>query len=279
MRNRATCVTSLHIYPVKSCGGLLLDQTTLDARGPAFDRRWMIVSDDGGDPARFVTQRELPRLALIQPELTADELILRAPGMPEMKLPLRARTQRLMDVVIWRDTCQATNEGSPVALWLSEFLGARVQLVRMAAHEVRPVDPAYAREPAQVGFADGYPLLLISQGSLDDLNDRLRARGKSPVPMNRFRPNLVVDGCEPYAEDTWRTIRIGGVTFDLVKPCARCATTTVDQGRGAVPDAQEPLATLATYRRGANGGVMFGQNIIHHSTGRLEVGMPVEVMD
>lgn len=271
-------VASLHIYPIKACGGITLDASALEARGLCFDRRWMVIEDDGRSPALFVTQRELPPLALIQPRLTDEALALNAPGMWELRLPLQ-HDGASREVIVWRDTCRGIDAGDQAANWLSTFLGVSVRLVRMADDFVRPVDSKYAVDPAQVGFADGYPLLLASTASLDDLNTRLEARGKIRLPMNRFRPNLVVEGGAPFEEDTWRQIRVGEIVFDVVKPCARCKTTTVDQAAGAVPDPEEPLATLATFRRGAAGGVMFGQNIIHRGGGRLETGMGVEILD
>lgn len=154
-------VTSLHIYPIKSCGALDLDTGELDARGLLFDRRWMIIEDDGRSPARFVTQREVPLLALVQPYLREEALVLTAPGMWDFALPLQ-HDGDTMQVIVWRDTCTAIDAGDTAANWLSTFLETHVRLVRMADDFIRPVDPAYALEPAQVGFADGYPLLLAS---------------------------------------------------------------------------------------------------------------------
>ena len=272
--NAVIRVTGLYVYPIKSCGGLTLERTQLEARGPVYDRRWMIVDGHG----TFVSQRELPRLALIQPSFAGDMLALTAPAMPPIAVPLQQQaTARKLPVVVWRDACLGLDEGDAVADWFSAFLDAPVRLVRMADGFVRPVDRRYAREAAQVGFADAYPLLLIGQASLDDLNARLKARGKAALPMNRFRPNVVVAASPAYAEDDWRLIRVGEVLLDLVKPCARCVTTTVDQSRGEVTDKDEPLATLATYRRGAN-GVLFGQNAIHRSLGVLTVGDEVKLL-
>jgi uncharacterized protein len=238
-----------------------------------------VVEDDGSDVALFVTQRELPRLALVQPSLVGDQLVINAPGMPETAVPLVQGRGRAMHVQVWNDTCHAIDAGDELADWFSAYLGIRVRLVRMDDDFVRPVDLHYSREPALVGFTDGFPLLLISEASLDELNRRIEARGKAPLPMNRFRPNVVVAGCAPFAEDDWRHIRIGDVPLDVVKPCARCVTTTVDQSRGLVPDKAEPLATLATFRRNANGGVLFGQNVIHRANGRLSIGDAINVIE
>jgi uncharacterized protein YcbX len=172
---------------------------------------------------------------------------------------------------IWDDVVHATDLGDEAARWISSFLGADCRVVFMPDDVVRPVDPRYAQPGDRVGFADAYPFLLISQGALGELNRRL----KSPLPMNRFRPNLVVDGVPPHAEDGWARIAIGGVMFEVVKPCARCVVTTTDQETGE--RGHEPLRTLATYRR-TNGKVHFGQNLIHQGGGELRVGDAVEVL-
>ncbi|MCS7070738.1 MAG: MOSC domain-containing protein, partial [Anaerolinea sp.] len=161
---------------------------------------------------------------------------------------------------------------------LSAFLGEPVRLLRMADAYERVVSPERSPERALTAFSDGYPLLLIGTASLDELNRRLAERGKPPVTMQRFRPNVVVSGGEPFAEDGWRRVLLDGVPFDVVKPCARCVMTTVDPLTGHIPDPHEPLATLATFRRAASGKVMFGQNIIHRGRGTLHVGAPVEVI-
>ena len=161
--------------------------------------------------------------------------------------------------------------GDGAASWFSDAVGKPVRLVRWAEDQMRPVSKRHTQLDGQVAFADGYPALLISQASLTDLNGRLEIK----VPMARFRPNIVVDGCDPFAEDTWQTIRIGNLTLDVVKPCDRCEIVTVDQQTGQV--AKEPLKTLASYRREGN-KVLFGQNCVHHDWGSLRVGDPVEVL-
>jgi uncharacterized protein len=262
-------VTSLHYYPVKSCGGTSIPHATLDARGFVEDRAWMVTTGDG----LFLTQREMPRMALIRPCTDAGTLVLAAPGMPPLHVIRRTDGAR-RDVAVWKDTCCTLDQGEEPARWLSAFLGSPCRLVRMAEGFVRQTDPVYSAGFAgQVGFADGYPMLLITQASLDDLNRRLA----EPLPMNRFRPNIVVSGAGPYAEDDWGLIRIGNVSFAVVKPCARCPITTTDQETAAV--AQEPLRTLATYRHVRGRGVMFGQNLIHIAAGSISVGDPVEILE
>ncbi len=260
-------VTGLYVYPVKSCRGIALEQATLDARGIVHDREWLVVDD----ASRFLTQREVPRLALIRPTLADDALHLEAPGLPPLRLPYGGGGA-VRAVTIWRDTCPALDQGDAAAAWLSDFLGHRCRLVRFADDHVRHVNPAYARsERDQVAFADGYPLLLISEASLQDLNRRL----PEPLPMNRFRPNIVVRGCAPYAEDEWDTLRIGEVLAYGVKPCPRCAIPMTDQETAR--RGKEPLRTLATYRD-SDLGILFGQNVIHAAPGVLRVGDAVEVL-
>lgn len=239
------------------------------ARGLEHDRRWMVVDTQG----RFLTQRELPRMALITTRLTVDDLVLGAPGMPDLAVPLRSEGGDAAPVSVWSDATTGTPAGLEADRWLGAFLGVSCRLVRMPGDAVRQVDRAYAREGEQVGYADGFPFLLISQASLDDLNRRLSA----PVGMERFRPNLVVSGCAPYAEDGWTRIRIGAVLFRVVTSCARCVIVTVDPSTGE--RGREPLRTLAGYRT-VEKRVLLGQNLIHDSIGGvLRVGDAVEVLE
>lgn len=262
-------VTQLNVYPVKSCGGITLNEAHVEPKGFRHDRRWLVTDLDG----MFLTQRELPRLALIQTALTADHLVLRAAGMGEQHIAFgQAGTARA--VTIWKDRgVGAVDQGDEVAGWLSDHLKTPVRLVRFADDTVRQVDQRYApRTTDQVGFADGYPFLVISEESLADLNNRL----DEPLPMNRFRPNIVVRGTTPYAEDSWKQMRVGdSVTFEGVKQCARCAITTTDQV--TAQRGKEPLRTLAQYRDSER-GVLFGQNLTSNEQGVLRVGDTVEVV-
>ncbi|HRW04537.1 MAG TPA: MOSC domain-containing protein [Caldilineaceae bacterium] len=261
-------LAGLYIYPIKACRGYAVDRAMVTARGLQDDRLLMIVDGDG----HFLTQREYPQLALLAPTLGDGLLTMRAPGMSALDLPLRT-SGPACPVVVWRDCCQAVDQGDAAATWLSDYLGTQARLVHQHDSFARPVDPRYRRRPEdETSFADGYPFLLISEASLADLNQRLTA----PLPMDRFRPNLVVQGCEPFAEDGWQQIQVGAVTFDLVKPCARCQVTTVDQQRGTV--GKEPLATLATFRRTAEGKVNFGQNMVSSDRGIIAVGEEVTVV-
>jgi uncharacterized protein YcbX len=267
-------ISALCVYPVKSCAGIRYDQAELVERGLRYDRQWMVV-----DPAnKFITQREVASMALVKTQLTDHQLILTAPNLTPLSIPLAEHDGERVDVTVWKDTCQAVDEGEEAAQWISAALGTDARLVRMPPSTERLTSTDYTDVPGTVSFADGYPLLFISEASLEDLNTCLTARGKDTLPMNRFRPNVVVAGCEPYAEDTWQQITIGDIAFDVVKPCARCVITTVDQSIGVSPDIKEPLATLATYRRGKNGGAMFGQNVLHRSLGVLHVGDQIEVL-
>lgn len=261
-------VTGLYHYPIKSCADTALSAATLDPRGIRHDRELMIVDAATG---KFLTQRELPRIALIAPRLTASELSVTAPGVEALTVPI-VTTGTTQQVVVWRDTCDAVDQGDEIAGWLGAFLGRDCRLVRMADDFVRTVDQTYATSPAdQVGFADGFPCLLIAQESLDDLNTRLA----EPLPMDRFRPNIVISGGAPFGEDRVASLRIGDMVFHATKACTRCQITTVDQATGET--GKEPLRTFAAFRR-VKRGVLFGQNLIHATTGTIRVGDPVEAL-
>jgi uncharacterized protein len=218
----------------------------------------------------FLSQRTHPRLALVTPEIDGHLLRITAPEMPPLELPLHPIDAVRSRVAVWRDICPASWLGEDAAGWFSEFLDCACILVHMADSVIRPADSAFAPPTTRVSFADGFPFLLISEESLADLNQRLA----QPLPMNRFRPNLVVAGAQAYAEDEWRSIEIGAIPMRVVKPCGRCVVTTTDQATGE--RGKEPLRTLATYRN-RGGEVMFGQNVIHEQQGRLSLGDPVRV--
>jgi uncharacterized protein YcbX len=260
-------LSSLYVYPIKSLGGISLGAWDVDGRGLRYDRRWMLVDEDGW----FISQRELPRMALISVRIEPDRLVVDAPQMPSLELPLGPTTGETMPARIWDDLVEASPVGDDADRWFGEFLGVRCSLVYLPDESVRPVDPDYGEAGDRVGLADGFPFLLISEASLADLNSRL----EHPLPMNRFRPNLVIGGCEPFAEDFWKRIRIGFITFRVVKPCSRCAITTVDQSTAVT--GKEPLRTLARFRK-VGGKVLFGQNLIHDGTGTLRTGDPVEIV-
>jgi uncharacterized protein YcbX len=257
---------SLHLYPIKSCGGLAVEAWAVERLGLCYDRRWMVVAPDG----RFLSQRERPRLALVRPRLEPPHLVVEAPGAPALALPLAPPASEPARVRVWRAMVEAWWAGAEADRWFSRVLGVPCRLAYLPDSGGRPVDPAYAPGGGDTAFTDGFPFLLVGRASLDELNRRLAV----PLPMNRFRPNLVVAGSEPFAEDRWRRIRIGAIAFDVVKPCARCVITTTDQDTGA--RGREPLRTLATFRQ-VGGQVHFGQNLLHRGEGRLAVGDGVEV--
>ena len=257
----------LYVYPIKSCGGVAVGEWDVDERGLCHDRRWMLVDDTG----RFMSQRRFPRMALIGVRIVPDGLVVDAPGMPSLDVSSRPPKGKPLRAQIWNDTVDTLPVGGEADRWFGEFLDVRCKLVHMPDESARPVDPDYGEPGDQAGLHDGFPFLVISEASLADLNSRL----EHPLPMDRFRPNLVVEGCEPFAEDDWRLARIGPITLRVVKPCERCAITTVDQRTAAT--GREPLRTLATFRRKGT-KVLFGQNLIHDGPGVLRADDPVVVL-
>jgi uncharacterized protein YcbX len=257
-------LASLVVYPIKSAGGLAVPAWEVDAFGLRYDRRWMVVDQRG----RMITQRTHPRLALARPALESERLVVRAPGLAPLALPLQPGDAVSITVRIWSDTCTARWQGEAAARWFSGLLGVDASLVYMPESTWRPAAPAYAPATTRVSFADAYPFLLLSEESLADLNRRLAV----PLPMNRFRPNLVIRGGTAFGEDELETFTIGEIGFRAAKPCDRCVLTTTDQDtaeRGV-----EPLRTLATFRK-RDGKVYFGQNVLHQGPGQLAVGMQV----
>lgn len=266
-------LSELYRYPVKSTANEPLQSIRLDALGLEGDRRWMVVEAANG---RFLTQRLLPQMGRIEArwEDGFGALRLSAPGMDDLVVEVPGRDDNLRGVIIWRDMLQVPDAGDAAAQWLSTFLARPVRLVQMPEQRARQVDTAYAQPGEHVHFADGFPLLLIGQGSLDDLS----AKVGRPLEMLRFRPNLVVAGAEPFAEDGWKRIRIGDVIFKVAKPCSRCILTTIDPRTGERDLGREPLATLLQYRN-VDGEALFGQNLLPEGVGELRVGMPVEVLE
>jgi hypothetical protein len=260
-------VSALWRYPVKSLRGLAAERLPLGPRGPELDRQWMLVDRAG----QFLTQRQHPRMALVEVGLGAEGLSLDAPGMPTLTVPYAGGGEPL-DVQVWNDRCASERVGPEADAWLGEFLGLDCRLVRFPDRAVRQVDTRYARPGDQVGFADGFPLLLIGQASLDGLNARLQ----EPVDMRRFRPNLVVSGGGAHAEDGWRRLRIGELEFEVAKPCSRCPIPGIDPD--TAERSPEVLKVLAQYRRGEDNKVYFGQNLLHRGSGELRIGQAVEVL-
>ena len=254
-------ITGLYIYPVKSLAGIALQESELDSMGLKYDRRWMLVSTEG----KFLSQRTLPKLALIQTSLDeAGQLTLSVQNKPNLIVP--KASDNTMPVKIWKDTVLANMVGDESDRWLSEVLGVPCHLVYINEEIVRQCDLEYSKQGDRTGFADGFPMLLASEASLDDLNERL----DTPVDMRRFRPNIVVKGCEPFAEDTWEKFKLADVAMRGVKPCSRCPIPTVDPDTGE-RTGTEPITTLASYRK-KNHKVYFGMNVIHQEQGVLKLG-------
>lgn len=248
-------LVELIVYPVKSCRGIAVGTATVTARGLAHDREWLVVDEDG----RFLTQREYPQLAWVETALTSDSLRLSSPRQSTgLTIPLAQRDLRTLQVQIWRDTCAALEEGPAAAEWFSALLGKPVRLVRFDPEHRRLCSPEWtAGAEAENQFSDGFSLMLVGQESLDDLNMRLSER----LPMNRFRPNLVVSGLPAFAEDQLVSLCSGNLEIRPVKPCVRCSITTTDQQTLEI--GREPLRTLATFRHDkVLCGVTFGMNAI-----------------
>lgn len=254
-------VTGLSIYPIKSCGGMAVKEVGVVERGFQYDRRWMLTDRNG----IFLTQRNHPKLALAATKLSGEHIALSAPGLDPVQIPLELAEGEPIQTEVWGSKVKALQASREAHEWFSTLLGVPSLLVHMPASSLRPVQHSSALKTDHIAFSDAFPVLIISEASLEDLNSRL----VQPVPMNRFRPNIVVRGCGPYEEDTWKDLRIGALSFLGAKPCDRCATTTVDQSTGI--KGTEPLRTLAGYRS-RDGGVYFGQNLIHRSQGILRLG-------
>lgn len=284
-------ISELFVYPIKSCAGIALSEARLLATGLEYDRCW-IVTDPAG---AMLTQRTYPRMALIQVELGDTELVIRAPGMSELRTPLdaaRLDAPRKVQTQVWRDAAYGLDTGDASAAWFATFLGVPARLLRFNPEHERIVDPDYTASTggATTYFADGFPLLVVGQASLDDLNTRLKRKGAPSIPIDRFRPNVVLTGLDAYEEDYVETLSVDAgeadgvpaVQLQLVKTCARCPMPTVDQATGA-PDPDwpnEPTDTMSTYRANPqrNGALTFGNNaLVASGAGTwLRVGQTVE---
>ncbi|WP_198263529.1 MOSC domain-containing protein [sulfur-oxidizing endosymbiont of Gigantopelta aegis] len=275
-------VSQLWIYPLKSMRGISLDSVQLEKRGFQYDRRWMLIDENN----RFITQRQHPKMTLIEPSFEkgiADYgLSVRAPDMPVLIIPYPDQQIELYDeveVTCWDDQVKAHHINTAIDNWFSEFLGVDCQLVYMPDDSIRPVDPDYVldKEKDIASFSDGFPNLVISEASLADLNNRVDI----DLSMNRFRPNIVISGCEAYAEDQLGHFKIAAIDFYAVKPCSRCVITTVNPENGE-KESREPLQTLALFRKKQN-KVFFGQNLLHKLTylsdNRLNIGDKVEIVE
>lgn len=253
-------VSELTIYPVKSCAGVSVNSFMLDRFGPENDRRWLVVDKAGVQ----ITQRELPVMAMIQPSISASGLRLTYRDRQiDVCTPHEGAPRA---VQVWADRVQAFDAGDAASEFFSHVLQLPARLMWMPETAERQVDPHYAQHGETVSFADGFPLLLISQASLDDLNTRL----EKPVPMNRFRPNIVVKGCTAFAEDSWSTLSGNELELQVSKPCSRCVMPSINQT--TAEKNSRILRVLASYRRGADGRTYFGQNLLYPTSGLVRVG-------
>ena len=282
-------ILSLHTYPVKSCGGITHARIGISQAGLDLDRQWVVVDKNG----QFLTQRTYPRMALVQPELDHAALFLNAPEMPTLRVSRQPVNGggKATPIVIWRSQTLGRDEGYTAAQWFSDFLGVECRLYRVHEDARRLADPARIRawrernaeypdfpQEHEFGFADGFPFLVANQASLEDLNRRMANRDEPPVAMNRFRPNIVIQGLEAYEEDYVRSIRVNDITLALVKHCTRCPMPNVDPLTGE--PGTEPMLTLSLYRRFGD-GILFGVNAVAAETregAELSVGDRVEVM-
>lgn len=255
-------------YPVKGIAGHSVARSRVEPSGLRHDRRWIVVDERGN----FLSQRSLPRLALVGGTFDGTRLELTAPGRDPLHLTVPDGRRRTA-LTVWRDRVDGAAAEPAADRWLSGFLDRPCRLVYMDERCRRPLTSPLGRPGETVSFADGYPVLLISAASLADLNERL----DRPLPMDRFRPNLVVEGCGAFAEDRWRRVAIGEAVFRHAGLCPRCTVTTVDQASGERAG-QEPLRTLATYRRQED-GVVFGVNLIPERTGEIVAGGTVAVLE
>jgi len=262
-------LSDIRIYPVKSLTGISVQSSQVFPYGLDKDRLLMLIDDNG----LFITQRKYTQLALVDTYLENDKLKITAPNFSDLMISEDEFSLETTYVKIWRSECDGFVAKEKINQWFSEYLNTSVRLVKYNHKKPRASNPRYSKGHDIVSYADGYPLLAISQSSLDDLNSRLEV----PVTMNRFRPNIIADGCQAYAEDNWKKIKIGGVEFDAVKRCDRCILTTIDPNTGIKNESREPLTTLTQYRREI-GGVVFGMNLIPRSSGAIKINDTIEII-
>ncbi|MBP0019989.1 MAG: MOSC N-terminal beta barrel domain-containing protein [Cyanobacteria bacterium SBLK] len=270
-------VSELSIYPIKACRGISLETAEVTPKGFLWDREFMITDRSG----KFLTQREYPQLTSIEVEIDGEKMTLSAPSHSSLELIATIAGEEI-EVQVWRSRLIAIDQGDLAGRWLQSVLKTPhpLRLVKQTPHHIRMVNPQYAtRENAPVSFADGYPFLITNTASLAELNRRLEAKyphRSQIVPMNRFRPNIVIENDRPFIEDEWQVLQIGEIVFDLVKPCDRCIVTTTDQITGRQNELREPLKTLGTFRRFGKEGIMFGENAIPRTAGCIKIGDRVQ---
>lgn len=263
-------LSKISVYPIKSTRGIAVDEIQVDVMGPARDRRWMLVDDEG----LMLSQRTQPRMALIAPSFDGDDLIVEAPEMPALRIRPWCGGGEWSRARVWHDELRLPEPDPAYSEWFRSYLGQSCRLLYQPESVIRPVEAPYDTSPWRVSLADGFPLLLVGQASLDLLNQKLEV----PVTMERFRPNLVIAGSAAHEEDGWRRVRIGEVELAVVKACVRCAIPLVDPVTGET--GVEPLRTLAQYRKKPDSTkVLFAQNALATTPGLLRVGDEVEVLE
>lgn len=259
-------IHSLHVYPIKSCQGIDLTEAELVATGIHHDRHWMLINAEG----QFLSQRSHPQLALVKPRICDESLRINIPGYSDHALPLaQTESPANIEVSIWKDQCIAAETDPTISEIFSDFLGESCRLVYLPDNKPRQVDRRYAAEGKRVGFADGFPLLVLSLASIDTLNSRLN----TDYDINRFRANIVIAGCSAHEEDNWQAIEADGLRIDLLKPCSRCVIPSIDQK--TAEKSPQLLKELAQYRH-IDGKILVGQNGIHRVNGWLSVGQAIQ---
>ena len=276
-------VSEINIYPVKSLGGISLDESVVEKRGFQFDRRFMLTDENN----EFFTQREFPKMATLSVRVNENCLEISDIKNEKIEVPFDFERSEMQKVRVWQSVCDAFVLPENINQWLSDVLETKCQMVYMPDESEREINEKFRQNNEIVSFADGYPFLLIGENSLNDLNERLETK----LPMNRFRPNIVISGSEAFAEDHWKKMQIGETVFRSTKPCARCVITTIEQAKGEF-DGKEPLKTLATYRKATDvfpdelealdldkNYVLFGQNLVAENFGgKIKVGDEVKIL-
>ena len=260
-------LSGIFVYPVKSLSGIKVSNWQVNAKGLLHDRKWMLIDNQH----QFLSQRKIPKMCLIKTQLTDSELTLSAEGYGCVSLPVNPDDGETCNTRIWNDSVLAKTTSKLADQWLSDFLDIQCQLVYQPDNIVRSVDPDYAKKTDQVNFSDGFPFLIVSEASLNALNNEMNLQ----LSIERFRPNLVISECDAYAEDKWREISINNVAFRLPKPCSRCAVPTINPA--TAEKSKEPLRTLNRIRKW-NKKVYFGQNALHDNSGELSVGNKVQIL-
>jgi len=265
-------LSEIIIYPIKSLGGISIPSAIVTDRGLQHDRRWMLTDENG----IFLTQRTFPEMCLLKVELQRDSLKVHHTQNPSetIRIPFNFEVEKTIKVKVWNDTCDAQIVSEDIDAWFSERLKRKCHLVYMPNDSKRILHKENIANGKAMSFADGYPILIIGEGSLNHLNEKL----ETPLPMNRFRPNLVVSGGKPHEEDTWDRFMIGKIVFASVKPCERCNLTTINQDDATI--GKEPLKTLATYRKKPDSNhLIFGMNLIAEHEGKIRAGYAINVLD